>query len=67
MKVVGEKYLPTRPPVTASIAYWLLMDRYHAPQWVYGVVCTILAIQWITSIALLFIEDRCAPTEIEPR
>jgi len=67
MKVISEKYLPARPPLALSIAIWLLMDRYKAPGWVYGTVGTLMAIDWIVCIVLIFIEHRCAPTEIEPR
>jgi hypothetical protein len=33
---------------------WLLLDRLHAPSWVYGVVGTIFALIWIAAIATLF-------------
>ena len=46
MKVIHSKNLPTRLPVTSTIAWYLLLDHFTAPGWVYGVVFTLLGIVW---------------------
>jgi len=49
-KVIAGKNLPAKLPIALSVALWLLMDRYHAPGWLWGVVGTVMAIYWILEI-----------------
>ena len=49
-KVVSEKNLPTRFPIINTAVFYLLLDRFDASGWAWGVVFTILAIAWIISI-----------------
>ena len=53
MKVVSYKNLPPRSPILGTIVYYLLLEHFHAPSWVYGVTVTLLgvvAFAWIIAL-----------------
>jgi hypothetical protein len=59
--VISRKQLPTRGLPSVSTAVWLLvLDRLHAPGWVWGVAVTLLVLMWAGHIAaaLWFENDR---------
>lgn len=56
-KVIKLSQLPAKPPIVATIAYGLLLDRFHAPAWLWGVVGTLAAILWIFTIVAMCIQD----------
>lgn len=37
-KVVSIKNLPKRLPLFPALTSWLMLDRFHAPQWLFGAV-----------------------------
>ena len=37
-------------PVIGTVVWWLVLDRFGAPGWVYGVVFTLIGIVWIAII-----------------
>jgi hypothetical protein len=49
-KVIAEKNLPVRMPLQFSLICYLLLDKFHAEGWVWGVVGTILALYWFAYI-----------------
>lgn len=49
-KVIKHNQLPTKPPTVATIAWCLLLDRFHAPAWLWGIAGTLFAIFWACSI-----------------
>lgn len=52
--VIDPRQLPYRPPILAILVYFLLLDRFDAPGWLWGVYLTlsaILLIGWIIEIA----------------
>jgi len=46
-KVINRKQLPTKLPLTSTLLAILMMDYYSAPQWVWGVVITLLSVLWV--------------------
>lgn len=61
LKVVHVRNLPTRLPVLATIAWWLLLDRLQAPPVAWGVFYTLAAIIWILSIIGVFLQESADP------
>lgn len=47
IKVISNKNLPARPPLWSSMTAWLMLDRFDAPGWVYGVVGCLFVLLWI--------------------
>ncbi len=47
VKVIAGKHLPFRPPLWSSMTAWLMLDRFSAPGWAYGVVGCLFGILWI--------------------
>ena len=58
MKVVRPYNLPTRAPVLDTVVAWLLLDRLHAPQWIWTTVAVCWVAEWLLWFALLFVEER---------
>lgn len=46
MKVIATKNLPMPMPLQFSLICYLLLDKFQAAGWVWGVVCTVLAFVW---------------------
>lgn len=61
-KVVATKNLPMHPPITLTIACWLLLDRLRAPAWVWGAVGTLLGLIWLIALYEIFTQE---PTELK--
>lgn len=49
-KVISRNCLPTRFPFMFTAVVYLLMDKFGAPGWLWGVVGSLLALCWIGSI-----------------
>lgn len=64
IKVLKPKYLPTRAPVSLTMATCLLLDRVKAPGWVWGVVGTLLMVLWVAFFASLGREEMVEPKEL---
>ena len=50
MKVISNKNLPVRLPISTTIVAIMALDYWNANQFLYGGVLTILAIGWIAAI-----------------
>ncbi len=37
-RVISGKRMPVRLPIVGCCVWWLMLDRLHAPDWVYGLV-----------------------------
>lgn len=61
-KVISPKQLPTRLPILLGCVLWLMLDRYAAPGWAWGVAGTIWGVLVLGFVVNLF-TDRY--TEIE--
>lgn len=65
-KVIAWKNLPTRFPTYQTVLAWLLLDRFHVPGYVYGIVGTVLAFLWVGSIMMMCKEEKAEPTFWNP-
>ncbi len=43
-KVISSENMPLHFPIAQMIAMYLLLDRFNAPSWAYGIIFTIYAI-----------------------
>jgi len=41
--VIKVSSLPVRPPILLAAVLWLLLDRFDAPGWAFGVMWTLIA------------------------
>jgi len=46
-KVIHPKRLPSFLPITPTAVGYLILDRFAAPEWGWGVFWTVAAIIWI--------------------
>ncbi len=60
-RVVSWKFLPARLPLVATGVGWLLLDRFGAPSWAYGVFWTVAALFFIAAIVSLFFQTPSTP------
>lgn len=61
-KALDRKNLPCSLPTSSTAIAWLLLDRFSAPGWLWGVSLTLLAILWIASIYDVF---TCEKVELQ--
>jgi hypothetical protein len=47
-KVISTKNMPVRFPLITMAVIYLYLDKYNAPQWLYGVVITLAVLVAIT-------------------
>lgn len=55
--VIKRESLQTTPPLLATMVWGLMLDRFHAPGYVWGILGTIVFILWIAYFSLLFTEE----------
>lgn len=60
-KVLSSRQLPSRLPVQLTCIAYLLLDKAHAPGWMWGAAGVLLSILWASAIRSLFTEE---PTEL---
>lgn len=58
VKVLQYNNLPTRPPAVSTALMYLLLDKYNAPGWLWGVIATLYAITWIVTIWKMIDEEN---------
>ena len=58
MKVISPKNLPTKIPVSFTAILFLIMDKYNAAGWVWGLVGGVMALLWIGCIITISKEER---------
>lgn len=56
-KVIKMNNLPTRLPFVATLVYYLVLDRFNAPGWVWGAVGVLMLLVWILAIVNLMREE----------
>lgn len=61
--VLRPIYLPTNPihSIWHGFILWLLMDRFSAPSWLYGVFFTLWGIVFVTRWYAFFQEEQTDP------
>lgn len=63
-RVLSWKQLPTRLPITSTIAWYLFLDHLHAPTWVWGVMGTLGAFLWLGSLQLIYAQEQTEIREL---
>lgn len=62
-RVVKRACLASKPPIMESLLFWLILDRFHAPGYAWGIVGTLVVLIWIGFVITLFSEDYRDPFE----
>ena len=57
LQVINRKFLPTSLPLTSTLVFWLALDHWNAPGWLYGIVAFIMVIAWIVAIIAIYKEE----------
>jgi hypothetical protein len=57
-QVLSRNNIPTGLPVVSTLVWFLTMERFNAPAWLWGTMGTILALGWIGSIYNLVTEKE---------
>lgn len=63
IKVVAAKHIPARLPVTGTIAWFLLLDRFHVPPVAWGVFWTLEFLFWAICIVGICVQESIDPFE----
>jgi hypothetical protein len=50
-RVISYKNRPATLPLWQTLTIFLMMDRFNAPGWLWGVIGTIVVLWWIGAIA----------------
>lgn len=58
MKVIPYSQLPTKLPLTFTMALMMFLDWTHMPPWVWGAAGFFLVILWLLCIAAIFTEKH---------
>ena len=56
-KVVSYDNLPTRLPIWPTGTAFLLLDRFHAVGWVWGIFGTLFALIWIVALYAVWTQE----------
>lgn len=56
-KYIKSNNLPPRLSILWPIVWWLVLERFNAPGWLYGVLFTIIGIVYVTEVWRLFAAD----------
>lgn len=49
-KVISRKNLPSRLPIPSTLLYILCLYYFQAPEWLWGIMSTLLGIMWVVAI-----------------
>jgi hypothetical protein len=58
-KTIPLKELPMRSPILGAMVFWLFLDRYSAPSWLYGVIGTVYV-----TFFIVWAFDMCQRTDV---
>lgn len=64
-KVIKLNQLPSRLPIVQTIAWGLLLDRFHAPAWLWGAMGVLFLIVWIGAIVAMWTETPIELKELK--
>jgi hypothetical protein len=56
-RVITPKNLPSRLPLSLTIALGLLLDRCDAPGWVWGAVSALMVFIWVCALVGMLSEE----------
>lgn len=61
IKVIKHEFLPTKLPITFTIALFLLLDRLGASAFAYGVAATVMVILLALGFVRIYAQQERAP------
>lgn len=66
-KVIATKQLPARPAAAlwSGATTWLLLDRFNAPQWLYGALGLFFVLAFVTLLAVVISSDTVELKELQ--
>lgn len=63
-KVISEKNLPIRYPLILTVVTWLVLDRFHAPSWLWGATGAVFLFLWIGAIVAKYKQTQVDVTAL---
>ena len=60
-KVINAKNKSVPLPVVGSIAWYLLLDKFNAPGWLWGALGFAFTIVWVAAIVDIFNREELPP------
>jgi hypothetical protein len=65
-KVIKLNQLPAKLPVVATIAWFLFLERFHAPQWLWGIAGFLAVLFWGACIYAMCVQEQVQLKELTP-
>lgn len=56
-KTIKYSNIPTSLPLTPTATLYLLMDKFHSPQWLWGAIGLLVLVVWISAIYNIATEE----------
>jgi hypothetical protein len=56
-KVISRKNLPANIPLWSTLTAYLTLDKFNAPEWLWGVIAFVFIGGWITAIYRIISDD----------
>lgn len=66
-KKISYRNIPSKPPIWNTLVCFLVMERFNAPEWLWGVLGFIFAIAWVASIYGIIMEEAVDIFEEKPK
>jgi hypothetical protein len=63
-KTIKNSNLPAKLPVGSSILYYIALDYYKAPEWLWTVAIIIFSLFWIGGVVKYFTHESWDITEL---
>jgi hypothetical protein len=57
-KVISPKNLPSRLPIVLTFMLYIILDKFNAPQWLWGGLGSIIVALWILIIIARYHEEE---------
>jgi hypothetical protein len=57
-KVLAWSNMPTRLPLIPSMVFYLFLDHFKAPGWIWGAACVLIGFIWLVAIIGLFTQEQ---------
>lgn len=57
-KVLARKQLPAKLPILNTLVFYLILDKFHAPQWLWGAVGLLMLLTWGVCIYVIATQQQ---------
>lgn len=64
-KVLDAKQMPTRLPMIGTLVWYLILDKFDAPGWLWGVMGTLFVLLWIAAVVGIWTQDSVEIAELK--